>query len=102
MAEYELSTAHSLHVFPSSSDRSPLLPAAQGTIWQNSSGGIILDTGIMWQCMTLLGTQVPGRIEGPASVEDTYMVMRDLEDMLLQGMPLESLNESQSQQGEGE
>lgn len=52
--------------------------------------------------MTLLGTQVPGRIEGPASVEDTYMVMRDLEDMLLQGMPLESLNESQSQQGEGE
>lgn len=36
-----------------------------------------------------------------ASVEDTYMATRDLKNMSRPGIPPESLNESQSQQGKG-
>lgn len=46
--------------------------------------------------------QAPGEFEVTASVEDTYMVTRDLKKPVIHGLPpADSLNESQSQQGEG-
>lgn len=51
--------------------------------------------------MTLQGMQAPSEFEVTASVEDTYMVTRDLKKHVIHRLPpADSLNESQSQQGE--
>ena len=70
--ECQLPTAHNLHFFP------PVLRQVTLSCPKNHLAKFTSDGIVQERCMIFLGAQVSGKMKDVTSVEDIYMVGRDL------------------------